>query len=203
MEVGTLLELCALPYTSIGAYDTFLPGTYDLKIQKTGDDAVAAQTVLTGLGGSIASTAVITGLQPDTATVMQLGARTLVSGRRVATAAQLRVVDLSLGADVALGADPATDRLELYIVPAGTPLDDETADFVNLRFGADTGYISQLAGSYDVTLVQADTATPDVTPVVLLSRVVTLADGGIYTLLIADSVPATLPLQYLSIEDDP
>jgi hypothetical protein len=127
----------------------------------------------------------------------------LVGGRRVATAGQLRVVDLSLAADVALGEDPTTDRLELYITPAGTPLDDETADFVNLRFGADTGYIQHVAGSYDVTLVSADTATPDAPPEVLQTRVVTLANGGMYTLLIVDSIPAALPVQYLSIDDDP
>ena len=76
----------------------------------------------------------------------------LIGGRRIATEAQLRIVDTSLAADNALGGDPTTDRLELYIMPAGASLADETADFVGMQFGSDTGYVPELAGNYDVTL---------------------------------------------------
>ena len=40
-------------------------------------------------------------------------------------------------------------------------------------------------------------------PEIMLTQQVTLTNDGIYTLLITDSVPASLPLQYLSIDDDP
>ena len=51
--------------------------------------------------------------------------------------------------------------------------------------------------------MKADTATPDAVPEIMLTQQVTLADDGMYTLLITDTIPASLPLQYLSIDDDP
>jgi hypothetical protein len=60
-----------------------------------------------------------------------------------------------------------------------------------------------VAGTYRLRLAKADTATPEAAPEVLLDQQFTLTNGGIYTLLIADSPGGVQPLQLLSIDDDP
>jgi hypothetical protein len=111
-------------------------------------------------------------------------------------------VDLSLAADAAIAGDPTTDVLEVFITAPGESLAGKSPVFVGPVFGSDTGYVSQIAGNYQVTLAQVDTATPDAPPVVLLSQEVGLANSGLYTLIMADSVGGVQPLQFLSIDDD-
>ncbi len=202
-ESGTVLEFCATAFSSVGSFAPLPGGSYDVNIQKTGADAVAAQT----LGGTFLAgtpfSLVLTGLTDDAATVTSQGLLVLAGARRVATVAQLRVVDASLAADAAVTGDPTTDRLELYITEPGADLAAESPDFVNLRLGSDTDYLSLAAGGYQLTLVRADTAMPEAPPEVLFTQELLLADGGLYTLVIADSVGGVPPLQSLSLEDDP
>lgn len=202
-EETTFLELCAIPFTSVGTYNTIGPGTYELKVQETGNAAVTAASFVSTLVAGASSTTILMGLIPDTATTTGISLHTDISGRRIATAAQLRLVDVSQAADKAIAGDPATDRLEIYLTAPGASLADEEPDYTGLRFGSDTGYVSELAGNYQLTLAIADTETPDALPQVLLTQEIALADSGIYTLLIADSVGGVMPPQYLSIDDDP
>lgn len=203
-EEGTYLELCALPFESIGPYNTVDPsGSYQLKFQKTGDDAVAAQNVVYSFVAGGGSTAVLTGLIDDSATTTTIGVHSVSNARPAAEAAQLRIVDASLAADQAVAGDPSTDRLDLYITAPDASLADEAPDFVGFTLGSDTGYLYEVAGNYKVTLVKVDSATPEVAPVELASLQVAIANDGIYTLLIVDSTGGVEPLQFLSIDDDP
>lgn len=202
-EEDTLLELCALPYESIGNFTEVEPGTYDVKVQVTGDADVDPKVFAGALAGGGQSTLVFTGLVSDTATATEVGLLTVLGQRRVATSAQLRLVMLSLGAEDAVEGDPTTDRIEIYITEPGADLAEEDPDIANLRFGSDTGYTSQLPDQYQITVAESDTATPDTPPVVLLQETVTLAGGGIYTLLVTDSVGGVVPLRFLSLDDDP
>lgn len=202
-EADTLLEKCALAYESVGAFDALEAGSYDLKLQKSADDAVSARTSSLGLAASGELTVLVRGLLDAAATETTVTLQSLFGTRRVATAAQLRIVDASLAADDAVEGDPSTDRLEIYITPACAGLEDETADFTGLVAGSDTGYRSYVGGNYQVTLARTDTAVTPLAPEVLLSKQVTIDEGGVYALVIADSVGGVQPLKYLSLDDDP
>lgn len=199
----TLLAKCALTYGTVGAYDALDPGNYDLKLQQADPATVTARSFVVGPGPGAEQTTLVTGLIEATDTTTDVTLQSFAGTRRVATAAQLRLVDVSLAGDVAVAGDPTTDRLEIYVTPACASLVDEDPDFTGMLKGADTGYVSYTAGDYQVTIAESDTATPDAAPVVLLSRRVTLAAGGVYALAIADSVGGVQPLQYLSLDDDP
>lgn len=202
-EEDVLLEACAVPYESVGGFAALEPGTYDVKVQLTGDADVDAKVFGGALTAGVESTLVFTGLVADTATATEVGLLTLLGSRRVATSAQLRLVTISLAAEEAIKGDPTTDRIEIYITEPGADLAEENPDIANLRFGSDTGYTSQLPGDYRITVAKSDTATPDAPPQVLLAQDVTLAGGGIYTLLVTDSVGGVAPLKFLSLEDAP
>lgn len=202
-ETDTLLEICATPYEYVGAYNAIDPGTYDFKMQKTNDAAVLAKS----FGGNFViggqSTLVMSGLLSPTALTTDLLLQTLLGARRVATMAQLRLVDLSVAATAAIEGDPTTDRLEVYITAPGADLIPLDPNFAGFRFGSDTGYFAELPGTYQISFVKSDTATPTVAPVVLLTQLVSLDASGLYTLLITDTVGGVAPIKFLSIEDDP
>lgn len=202
-EEGTLLELCALPYESIGTFATVEPGTYDVKAQITGDADVDAKVFAGVLGAGNQVTLAFTGLVADTATATEVGLLTLISPRRIATVAQLRIITLSLAAEDAIEGDPTTDRIELYVTDPGADLAEEDPDVSNLRFGSDTGYSSLVPGDYDLTIAESDTADTDAPPQPLLTESVTLAAGGVYTLLVVDTVGGVQPLKFLVLDDDP
>jgi hypothetical protein len=200
---GTLLKKCALAFGAVGAFDALTPGTYDVKVQKTADDAVAATAFVQLLVAGRELTALVGGLVQDTATSTTVTLQTLQGSRPVATAAQLRIVDASLAGDAALAGDPTTDRLEFYISAACAGLEGESPDFANLVKGSDTGYGSYLAGDYQLTLTRTDTAASGTAPEVLLTKRVTLSAGKVYTLVLADSVGGVPPITLLSLDDDP
>jgi hypothetical protein len=200
VETDTLLEVCAAAFTTVSAETPITGGAYDVKLQKTAADAVAAQALTGSLATGVATTLVLTGLTADDATATTQGLVTLAAVRSIAGVAQLRVVDASLAADAAVSGDPTSDRLELYIAAPGASLDAEDPDFTFLSLGSNTGHVALVPGTYQVALAKTDTATSN-PPEVLYTREVTLAGGGRYTLVIADSVGGVQPLQGLSIED--
>lgn len=199
----TLVVRCALAYQAIGPFDVLEPANYEIKLQKSDAAGVTARSFPVGLAAGLELTALAMGLVSDTATTTEVTLQSYASTRRVATAGQLRLIDVSLAGDAAVAGDPTTDRLEYYITPACVALDAEDPDFTGVRRGSDTGYLFYEAGNYQVTLAKADTATPDAVPTVLLTKRVTLAASGIYTLAITDSVGGVQPLQFLSLDDDP
>jgi len=201
-EPGTVVEECAQPFGFVGPFHDVAPGTYQVKTQKAADAGVSAGSTALTMTASGAGTLVVTGLLADDATTMTTGLQVLSGTRRMA-AAQLRLVNVSQGAVATVTGDPATDRLELYITAGCTPLAGRSPDFYNLAFGSDTGYRAYQPGDYQVTLARSDTATPGVAPVVLLSKRMTLAAGGIYTEFITDSVGAILPAAFLNADDNP
>jgi hypothetical protein len=203
VEAATLLELCTLAYGSIGTYASFLPGSYELKFQVAGNDAISAQSFAGGFALASESTVVPVGLVSDTATATQLSLVNLLAGRRIATAGQLRIVNASVAATDAISGDPTTDRIELYITAPGAVLADESPDFFSLAVGFDSGYVALPAGEYQVTLAKTDTAATDPVPEPLFTQQVSLDVSGLYTLVIGDSIGGIAPLQSFSLEDDP
>ena len=199
----TLVTRCALAYQAIGPFDALTPANYEIKLQKSDAAAVTARSFAVGLTAGFEQTALATGLVSDTATTTEVTLQSYANARRVATAGQLRILDVSLAGDAVVAGDPTTDRLELYITAACAALADEDPDFTGVRKGADTGPLFYEAGNYQVTLAKGDTATPDAAPTVLLTKRVTLATSGLYTLAIVDSVGGVQPLQFLSLDDDP
>jgi hypothetical protein len=202
-EADTPVEQCAQPFRFIGPFHAVTPGVYDIKTQKSADAAVSARTVSGALTAGGITTFITDGYIPDTATATGTGLQTIPAARRVATAAQLRLANFSQGAVDSLSGDPTTDRLEFYITDPCVPLDDETPDYFNVGFGSDTGYLALEPGDYTITLARTDPSNTAAVPVVLLSKRMTLAGGGIYTELVVDSVGAVLPASFLSIDDDP
>lgn len=202
-ESGTVLEFCATSFTSIGSFAAIAAGSYNVNIQRTGADAVAAQTLGGSFRAGVPESLVLTGITDEAATQTRQGMLTLGGTRRNAVAAQLRVVSASLAADAAIAGDPATDRLELYITAPGADLAAENPDFVNFQIGGDTNYLSLAAGGYQLALARRDTAVSGAVPEVLYTRELTLTGGGLYTLVIADSLGGVLPLQALSLDDNP
>jgi hypothetical protein len=202
-EAGTLVEQCAQPFKFIGPFNAIVPGVYGIKTQKAADAAVTARTVSGALAGAGVTTFITDGYIADTDTATGTGLQVIPGARSVATAAQLRLANFSQGAVNSLNGDPTTDRLEFYIVDPCVDLADQTPDYYNVGFGSDTGYLALEPGDYTVALTRTDPADASAAPVVLVSKRMTLAGGGVYTELVVDSVGAVLPASFLSIDDDP
>jgi hypothetical protein len=202
-EENTLEEICAMPFEYVGPFLSLEPATYDIKVQRTDDADLPARTNTGTFVANAQATLIYTGLIADTATDTAVGLNTVTGTRRVAPFAQLRIVNGSVAAANLVSGDPTTDRIELYITEVGAPLADEDPDFAGLRVGSDTGYLSQAVGQHQLTVAESDTATPEVPPTVLLTQTVDFAAGGIYTLVIVDSVGGVTPLSFLSLDDDP
>ena len=202
-EEGTVLEKCALAYETVGAFDLLDPGSYDFKVQQSDPATLTAKAFPGTFVAGAELTTLVTGLVADTATATDVSLQTLTRTRRIATGGQLRLVDVSLAASAALEGDPTTDRLEIYVTEACADLTDESADYTGLVFGSDTGYVSYADRDYQVTLTRTDTAAGAAAPEVLLSKRVSLAASGIYTLLIGDAVGGVQPLKFISVDDDP
>ncbi|MBW7930432.1 MAG: DUF4397 domain-containing protein [Gammaproteobacteria bacterium] len=203
-EPETAVEQCAQPFRFIGPFHEVVPGTYQLKTQKAADAAVSARSVTASFAAGTASTVVTTGLIADEDEATTTGLQIALAARRMHSAALLRVVNVSQAAVMAVQGDPSTDRLELYITPPCELPDAESEPVLgNLAFGSDTSYLARVPGDYQLSLARVDRASSGTSVEVLLSRRLTLAAGGVYTEFVIDSLGATLPPDFLSVDDDP
>lgn len=180
---STVTQRMNLQFLGIDGYFTLAPGSYDVKVQKTGDPATVPLEFPQAFVAGSEATLVFTNL------IAQLERVTLPDNtRRVATEARLRLVHAS----------PGAGTLDYYITDPGAALADETADFRNATLGANTGYISLAAGPQQVTFIVAGSkADTDIRA----TQLVTLENGGIYTMLLTDTLGGGLPAQVLSLDD--
>lgn len=202
-DAPVVLEECGQPYRFVGSFHELPAGTYEIKTQKAGDAEVAARSATLSLAAGVGRTLVTTGFIDDEDETTTTGLHSLDGSRRMAVAAQLRVLNLSLSAMAALEDEPAEGFLELHLGPACEPIGEEPPLQSRLGFGADTQYVALEAGDYQLTLARADSTDSGTTREALLSRRLTLAAGGIYTELITDAVGAEAPAELLSLDDDP
>lgn len=107
------------------------------------------------------------------------------NNRSVATEAKVRLVHgSSLAGDV-----------DIYVLPEGTELVDQTPAFSDVPFKAETGYVSLAAGSYDVIITPANTPSTQAIKVT-----VDLEAGGIYTAIARDGENLTTPLGVIGLD---
>lgn len=106
--------------------------------------------------------------------------------RRIATEARLRLVHAS----------PSAGPVDIYVVPAGTPIDPADKAFENVPFGADTGYVPLTPGAYDIIVTQAG---EEIGEIELFNQ--ELAGGGIYSAVAGDAAGGGLPLLVIPLDD--
>ncbi len=231
-DAGTFVVHCPIAYETVGPFDaldlTYVdPDTeklrarsYEIKVQRSNADETdpslpTAKTFPANLAATATVTALITGLIADTATTTEVTLQSVLAARRIATAAQLRIVNASVAGDQSVADSAEADRLDLTITTVGeddcVPQDPlaRPADVLSgFRKGADTANYqfdpSFLGGkALNITLTRVDSASPPAAPVVLLNKRIAPVKNSIYTLVITDSVPGEQPLTMLSLDNDP
>jgi uncharacterized protein DUF4397 len=91
---------------------------------------------------------------------------------------------------------PAAGNVDIYVVGAGTSIDNVEPNFPNTAFFFDSGYVSLAPGSYDVVI----TAPGDKMPAIPVAAI-TVDSGGIYTAIASDSLGGGAPV-ILTLADD-
>ncbi len=86
--------------------------------------------------------------------------------RRYATQARLRI----------LHGSPSTGAVDVYLTAPGAGIASANPTYAGLLFGADTGFVSYAAGTYDLTVTAAGSKVPLIGP-----TAVTLNNAGLYT----------------------
>jgi Domain of unknown function (DUF4397) len=94
--------------------------------------------------------------------------------RSVATEAQARIIHLA----------PSAGLVDIYVTAPMTDIAGVDPTFSSVDFGANTGYVSLGAGTYDVTVTLAGTLTAAIGP-----ATITLDAGGVYTAVARDPDP--------------
>ena len=111
----------------------------------------------------------------------------LVDNRRsISTEAQLRIVHGS----------PAAGPVDLYLVEPSTDITTVDANFTNVAFKAETGYLSVAEGSYDVVVTATGSKTAAIGP-----AAIDLSNGGIYTIIARDNAGGGAPLGVVLADD--
>jgi len=133
------------------------------------------------------NTLIAAGLLPAAAPIELEAIALLDDNRPVATEAKVRLIHGS----------PAAGDVDIYVVPAGTTIDDTvTPNFSDVPFGADTGYVSLADGSYDVLIDPVDDAIPD-----LSLPGLTFSAGSVYSAIAIDAVGGGTPLSVITFDD--
>ncbi|HXN09734.1 MAG TPA: DUF4397 domain-containing protein [Steroidobacteraceae bacterium] len=91
--------------------------------------------------------------------------------RRYATQARLRI----------LHGSPSAGPLDVYLTAPGAGIASANPTYAGLPFGTDTGFVSYVAASYDLTVTAAGSKTPLIGP-----TPVTLNNAGLYTAVARD-----------------
>jgi len=130
------------------------PGDYTISVVANSDNSIVATQFPLVVDPSTEVTAVVSGfldlgMAGLTPAITALPA---VDDRRsVTTETKLRITHAS----------PSTGLVDLYLVPAGTTIDNTvTPAFEDVPFGADTGILSIANGTYDAVVTAADSTTP-------------------------------------------
>jgi hypothetical protein len=106
--------------------------------------------------------------------------------RRYATQAKLRVIQ---------GA-PTAGAVDVYLTAAGTGIASVAPTYAAMPLGSDTGFVSYVAGSYDLTITAAGSKTPLAGPIS-----VTLKNAGLYTEVARDAPGGGAPYGLIQLDD--
>jgi hypothetical protein len=91
---------------------------------------------------------------------------------------------------------PSTGLVDVYITAPGVPIDEATPTLSDVPFGAASGYLGQVAGTYQIRVTPANSTT-----VALDSGPVAFGAGQIRTVIAADADGGGAPLQALVLAD--
>jgi hypothetical protein len=158
-----------------------LPGAYDLAITPASNlrDVLASQAVYLDAGGHY--------------TLYALGPLAHIfpfitrdDYRGYATQARLRFIQGS----------PTAQLVDVYLTASGAGIENATPTYAAMPFAADTGYVSYMHGSYELTVTSAGSKTPIIGPVA-----VTLDDMGIYTAVARDAPGGGTPYGLIELDD--
>lgn len=165
-------------------YANVAAATYNIKVVATGDTndvfagALAAIDLTNGLKATVLAVNPLATITPQLV---------LDTPRSIATEAQIRVIH----------AAAAFGDVDIYVTAGGTGLTGMAA-VADFAYQGDTGFISLVPGSYDITVTAPGSTVPELGG----SITVTLDGGGIYTAIAHDSVGAVVPLGGLILLDD-
>lgn len=107
------------------------------------------------------------------------------NNRSVATEAKVRLVHGSTLAG----------NVDIYVLPNGTSIANQTPAFANIPFKASTGYVSLAAGKYDVIITPAGQPS-----IVAIKATLDFNVGAIYTAVARDGVNLTTPLNVIGLD---
>lgn len=170
-----------LAFPNATAFLAVPPATYNVKVTPAGNPGLIAVnanlTLERGREYSVFAIGRLAAIEPLVLTDDR---------RRIATQAKVRI----------LHASPTAGAVDLFILAPGASLATATPAFSNVAFRANTGYVSLVAGSYDVVVTPTGTRSPAIGP----ARI-TVSNGGIYTLAARDAAGGGVPLGVILLDD--
>jgi Domain of unknown function (DUF4397) len=181
---NTAIPLVAtISYEASSAYLALTPDVYDLAITPASNtsDVLAAQTVQ--LWPGVSQTLYAFGPLASIAAFM-----THDDTRRYATQAKLRVIQ---------GA-PTAGTVDVYLTATGTGIASAAPTYASIPFGTDTGFVSYVAGNYDLIVTPAGSKTPLLGPIPM-----TLKNAGLYTEVARDAAGGGAPYGLIELDDSP
>jgi hypothetical protein len=170
-------------FTDVTNYVAQMPGTREFAILENFSDLGKVTPLLTA-NLDLVQGEQISVIASDSAA--NLTARVTVDDNRsIATEARVRILHL------APAAGPVT--LNIVATDAGNPTDVEIS---NVEFGQNTGYLSLLPGSYDVSVTALGTTEPAIGPANL-----TVVAGGVYSIAAVEADGGGAPFSPVLYDD--
>lgn len=183
-EVNVLVDdavaLSNVPYSGFSDYLSLSAGTHNLKVEPSAAPGTFVIDADADFALNSAYTVLATGLVSELTPWIVEG-----KGRRVATAAQLRL----------LHASPAAGNVDIY-VGTDTDISDETPAFSDVPIRAETGLVALSPGDYVVTVTPTGSKDAAIGPLPL-----TLEGNKIYTAVAQDTVGGGGPLGVILLDD--
>jgi len=170
-----------LSYPDFTAYLSETPGAYSIAITPASNpsDVLAKQNLQLN-AGSVHSVYAI-GLLANLNTLI-----TRDDDRRYATQAKLRIIQGS----------PSAGLVDVYLTAPGEAIATAVPVYAAIPFGADTGFVSYAAASYELTITPAGSKTAAIGP-----TAVTLSNDGLYTAVARDAAGGGSPLGLILLDD--
>lgn len=177
--------LADVPFLAFSDYINLAADTYNVKVNAAGTDVTVIEADLPLDNAAQYSVLAVGELTNDTITAAVIQD----FNRRIATAAQVRIVHAS----------PAAGPVDIYVT-ATDDISDATPAFAGVDFNAEdiqfTGNVALTPGEYFVTVTLADTKDAAIGPVML-----DLVGGGLYTAIAVDATGGGLLPQLILMDD--